>query len=562
MSFFKKNFFLAIILALSFVVRFIGVNYNLPLSTAVVDEIVILSGSLKMIAEKKATLSFVHSNYFPLSYYIYIPFLVIYIFYLKLFSPFDTITKIKELGILHTGEFLIVGRLISVLLGVVSVFFIYLISLRLLRNKSVSLLASLLFAISPLNVAMSHFARIWTFQIFFILLAIYFALSFFSQNVLNNSYKKFITLGVLIGFAFASNVIGLLIYIPIMVVIYFSCESDRIRNFFDFLKSKKFLAMNITIFFIIISTYFLNRTSFVNFLNGFLGNVVHGDNFFKVSLGEKWVYFFKILLKYETIPFLLAIFSFPLIYRKDKKIFFFLLSALLPFFFFLGPIGGFTQARYSMPMIPFLIFASVFLIKHFLDKKNKIIAAIFVIMAILPSSFLVYKMDRVFLNNGSELLFYRWMLDNIPKNSKILFVNNYFLQDLVLTKDSINRIKKFSPDFYSSRMAYLLSLPNDKNIGRAYDVYQDTIICNWPDREISDAKFDYIVVSEWALNSAALPNEINLCGVRKIKLGGTKMVYKSKHNVFFDVEDPILGPLNYFNNIKILGPRFLVHKLN
>ena len=561
MPFFKKNFFLTVILALSFIISFIGVNYNLPLSTAVVDEIVITSGALKMLAEKTPILSFVHSNYFPLSYYLYLPFLAVYIFYLKLFSPFDTFAKIKELGILHTGNFLIVGRMISVLLGTASVFLIYLIAQKLFKDKKTSLIASLLFALSPLNVAMAHFARVWTIQIFFILLATYFALKIFSENVLNISYKKFIVLGILMGFAFASNIIGLLIYIPIMALIYFSCEFNRTKNFLIFLKSKKFLVLNIIVVLIIAATYFLNKTSFVNFLNGFLGNVVHGDNFFKVSFSEKWTYYFKVLFKYETMPFLLAMFSFPLIYRKDKKIFFFLLSGFFSFFFFLGPLGGFTQARYSMPMIPFLIFASAYLIKFFWDKKNKTIAFFLIAIAVFPSSFLVYKMDKVFLNNGSDIVFYSWMLNNIPNNSRTLFINNYFLQDIILTKDSINRIKKFSPDFYSSRMAYLLDTPTNKYNEPAYDAYQDTIICNWPKEEIINAKFDYIIATEGILNEISSSGEINLCGMRKIKISGEKIIYQSSHDIFFNKEDPILGPIDYFNNIKKLGLKFLVYKL-
>lgn len=561
MPFIKKNFLIAVILGLSFIIRFIGINYNLPLSTAIVDEIVILSGSLKMLAEKKVTLSFVHSNYFPLSYYIYIPFLIAYIFYLKLFSSFDTFSKIKELGILHTGNFLIVGRMISILFGVASVFIFYLISQRLFKNRNISLVASLLFAISPLNVAMSHFARIWTIQIFFILLATYFALKFFSKSVLSGSYKKFIALGILMGTAFASNIIGLLIYIPIMMIVYFSCEFNRTKNFLIFLRSKKFLVLNIIIIFIIAGTYFLNKTSFVNFLNGFLGNVVYGDNFFEVSFGEKLAYYFKVLFKYETMPFLLAMFSFPLIYMKDKRIFFFLLSGFLSFFIFLGPFGGFTQARYSMPMIPFLIFASAYSIKFFWDKKNKAIAIFLITAAILPSSFLVYKMDKVFFNNGSELVFYKWMLNNIPNNSRILFIDNYFLQDIILTKDSIKRIKKFSPDFYSSRMAYLLDTPDNEYNRPAYDVYQDTIICNWPKEEIVNAKFDYIILTEGVLNEISSFGEINLCEVRKIELSGAKIIYQSNHDIFFNKEDPVLGPLNYFNNIKKLGLKFLVYEL-
>ena len=90
-----------------------------------------------MLTEK---LNFLSSIIISALYYIYIPFLTVYVFYLKLFSPFD-IAKIKELGILHTG-ILIVGRMISVLLGTASVFLVYLIAQNCLRTKT-SLISSL-----------------------------------------------------------------------------------------------------------------------------------------------------------------------------------------------------------------------------------------------------------------------------------------------------------------------------------------------------------------------------------------------------------------------------------
>ena len=49
--------------------------------------------------------------------------------------------------------------------------------------------------------------------------------------------------------------------------------------------------------------------------------------------------------------------------------------------------------------------------------------------------------------------------------------------------------------------------------------------------------------------------------MRKIELSGAKIIYQSDHDIFFNEEDPILGPLNYFNNIKKLGLKFLVYKL-
>jgi 4-amino-4-deoxy-L-arabinose transferase-like glycosyltransferase len=568
MRFLKKNLFLIIILTVSLGVRIVGINYTLPLSTAVGDEIVITAGTLRMMAEKIPLLSFPHSNYFPLTYYIYIPFIIFYIFYLKFFSSYHTLEAIKELAVLHTGNFLMAGRMVSVLFGTFSVLLIYLISQNLFKNKKISLIASAIFALSPINVLMSHFARVWSGQIFFILLALYFILKFFAQKATDVGYGKIIMAGVFLGLAFMTNVIGILIYVPFLIVIFYSFDNDRVKNFLLFLKTRKFILLNFVVALFVAVSYFLNKTSFDLFLNaGFLDNFLRSQNLFRLSFAGRWFYYFKILLHYETALFLLGAIGFFLLYKHEKRIFWILLSGFLSFYLLIGPSLGIAQTRYSLPMIPFLVLPSAYLINFAGEKRGKKIVFSLLAVFLLPLAFLSVKMDGIFLRSSSELTAYHWIENNLPSNSRILLVNTYFLQDLIPTKEFISEVKKYAPEFFSFRMAYLLARPDANYPGPAYGIYQSSIICSWPKKKREEIKFDYVLFSEGILKEITSAGKIELCD-NSISIDPKKwnLVYESLGETFFDSdyshgkEDSALATLDYFSKIKKLGPKIFIYQ--
>ncbi|TSD02428.1 MAG: hypothetical protein Athens071424_74 [Parcubacteria group bacterium Athens0714_24] len=562
----KRNFLLIIILFFALAIRLWGISYNLPLSTDIDDEIVVLAGSLRMMAENSLIISSSHGSYFPLSYYIYIPFLLVSILYIKFFTPLNTFAQIKELGLLHTGQFLIVGRLISALFGVLSVFLIYLIAEKLFKNKRISLLSSLILSISPLNILMSHFARVWTIQVFFMLLAVYFALKFFSKTALEMTTKQAVFLGSLVGLSFFSNIVGLLIFVPVLVLAGHSFEKDRFKNFILFLKTKSFIFFCATISIFISLAYFLNRTSFSNFLVFFLSNTVERNNVFSVSLWGKFFYYPNTIFKYETVLFLLVLPALYLLFKRDKKNFYFLLSGFLTFYLFLGPLGGFVQTRFSLLMIPFLVLAMAYFVDYIWRFKKTVFTIFILIIVVLPGSFLSFKLDKTLARGGANIAAYNWLLENVPDGSKILFINNYFLQDLFLTKESIAKIQKYSPEFYSSRMAYLSSLPGEKYPRPAYDVYQASMLCEWPEEEIKKTKFDYIFASEGVLKEISGQDKISLCNRREINLKDFSKIYESFGETSYDSyytsqgEDKILKSLEYFYGVENLDPKIFIYR--
>ncbi len=133
---------------------------------------------------------------------------------------------------------------------------------------------------------------------------------------------------------------------------------------------------------------------------------------------------------------------------------------------------------------------------------------------------------------------------------------------------SLAKTKPPAPDFFSSRMNYLLNTSNEKYPYPSYNIYQDTIICNYPVAEIKKIKFDYIFVNEGILKEVSDTGLIDVCGVRMIKLDKNNIVFESSGETFFDSnyssqkDDHTLEALNYFSGIKKLGPKVFIFSVN
>jgi 4-amino-4-deoxy-L-arabinose transferase-like glycosyltransferase len=170
----KKYYLLILVLLLAFFVRFWGIAYDQGFMSAISDEMKIISSSLKMLNDFSFIPDFRYGGvYFPLMYYVYMPGIFIYMLFLFLSGTVTSLIGLKEFTVLNLGDWLIVGRMTSVILGVGSVYLVYLISQRLFKNKLASYLTALFMATNPLHVSLSQIGKHWGPQMFFILLAFY-----------------------------------------------------------------------------------------------------------------------------------------------------------------------------------------------------------------------------------------------------------------------------------------------------------------------------------------------------------------------------------------------------
>ena len=504
MSFFKKNWILFLVITLGLLLRLFGITYDLPLSSPVGDEVRIVSGSLKMLNQKSLIIDFVHGSYFPLLYYLYIPGLLVYALFLFLFSDINSLLAIKDSVILSLGSWLIVGRLISVILGVASIYLLYLITQRLFNSKNVSLIAALFFALSPINVALSHFGKVWAPQLFFILLALYFCLRFFINSDSKITYKRLLITAVLILLSFATNLIGALSYVLFLLILLIFYFQLQIKYFFRFLISKKSWFFHFLLLGGTFLTLFLSKSSLITYGLGFRLLIFPGSGKTGSWIGTIWdtnlLYriglSLSFLWQFETVVFLLFIPAFWLIYKSHRKSFYFLLFSFL---ILLGPpLLHSTRFRYISPSFSFLFIPVAYLINVYfkkITKKNVFLGLLFIFILISPVLFINLKYDYLLYKNSTRLTLYNWIENNLQPDENILLVDAYFLQDIVPNEEVIKLIKENSPQYYSTRLSYLENDLFNRLSPRKYGIYSSGFICQWPIEVIKNIKFDYLAIS-------------------------------------------------------------------
>jgi hypothetical protein len=129
-------------------------------------------------------------------------------------SPADIIVPDVEVmgaGRILQPEVVILGRAVTALIGVLSIFVVYRICRRMSANQWVAWLAALLFAVEPVDILYTHIIRPETFVIFFALSSFYFSLLILDDPRLRN----YILAGVMAGLAASSKYNAAAILVPL-----------------------------------------------------------------------------------------------------------------------------------------------------------------------------------------------------------------------------------------------------------------------------------------------------------------------------------------------------------
>ena len=101
---FLEKYGIVIILCFFIALTVTGIFYNYPLSNTVADETVLLAAALKMIADPSLRPDYPTMYHMPVGAYMYLPFFVILLAFLRLSGLFTSMEALKEFGILHYGK--------------------------------------------------------------------------------------------------------------------------------------------------------------------------------------------------------------------------------------------------------------------------------------------------------------------------------------------------------------------------------------------------------------------------------------------------------------------------
>ncbi|MFA6227925.1 MAG: phospholipid carrier-dependent glycosyltransferase [Patescibacteria group bacterium] len=580
-AFLKDNYLIISILGLGLLIRLWGVANDLPMISTVADESLMIFPSIGMLARHSFIPEATLGTYFPFLHYVYIVAFLPHIFWLFIVNGFSFLAVEKSI-IFDLSGLTLMARLSSILMGTATIWLIYAISLKIFKRQLPAYLAALFFALDPLNVALSHVARVWGPQTFFIYLSLYFSLRYFGDQDQKVKVRGYLITAIFILLSIGVNPPGIFAYFLWLIIIAVYRFNLDWKKYFKFLFSKP------SIFFhgILLlggaailslasgSLILLYKDAYSVFFDAGSSAVISGHTVTRsvLPLWQKILLSFNTFWQYESVAIILFIPALFLIFRKDKKLFFFLSLSFLVFFICLNPpLINFVRARYLATMMPFIVLPAAWLSAEiFLRLKNKnfLLALIFIGLIAAPALFLDLRNDYLLARSSSNLDLYYWLKDNLKADERAFIFGNYLSQDLLPSRELLAQIKKSAPDYYSARFKYLSD--NKSGDWAGYNLYSEGFLCRFSPEQIKQLKFKYLIISE---NSDLEINlaEFKICGLIPVDLFNSNPVfirdtapfykysltdsYYIDGNLFAESYKPLLS-------IKQFGPRIRVYQIN
>lgn len=204
--FFRKNYLLATILLLAFLLRVIGVNFGYPYALNF-DEMQDIPNSLKMLqGVHLKPPHYIHGSFY---FYFYEFFALIFFLGGKILGTFKTAWDINPV------DFIIFSRLISAIVGTITVYLTYLVGKRLFLNN-IGIVAAALLATNFLHVMVSHYATQDALLGLGVMISFYFAVKVFQTDRMFD-YAAF---GASCGVATAISMTGVLLMGLTVFIVY------------------------------------------------------------------------------------------------------------------------------------------------------------------------------------------------------------------------------------------------------------------------------------------------------------------------------------------------------
>lgn len=435
------------ILVMAAVLRFFGTNPGYP--PIHTDEGITHYQGLSMILNR--TLDPVHNNsanrFDYLVYPIIVP-LVNAIFYLFIFIPVYSLVYI----LLHIGDILVLmptgvdqiwkiisinifgpsninvifwGRYVTALFGTGVVLMSYLVGKQLFRSTAIGLLGALFVAVNYRQVLNSHIGLPDIYNAFFLLLAI-----FQMFRLLNHHTRlNYIWTGLTVALSFSTKFFFYIFTPLLLLIVYQFFQSKKLmtpREIIRFFLKINYLLMfsvmiciilALGIYHIIYLPETINQLNYLSLRNRVGTNAL---NFYAIA------YLYHVTL--GPLTSILVVLGVLIGLIRRFFITFFLLSILLPFFWFLlyySQAG--SSPRNFVTVIPLMVLFSTYTIYslwHLLIKYSKFLAVfviVFIVASVLLESLgnsLVVPLE--YSKNWNFKLAQKWVGQNIPPGSKVV----------------------------------------------------------------------------------------------------------------------------------------------
>jgi len=491
---------LILIMIIFFINGITGLFFDYSLNTGG-DETTVMAATVKMISEHNLRPNYPTFYHVPLAVYFYLLPFILFFAFLRLTGVFTDLNALKEFGIINFYSLLPFARFLTVLMGLVAIYFLYKITEKLFNDKRISLLAAFFLSSSLMFVQVAHTARVWLPQIMTILIAFYLIVILYQRR--EDKIKDYLFAGLSLGLAFGTHVVGIMAYSSFFIAHYLKNRGKKIKE--TFLTNKYFWLANLAIIICYLLTFYLNTYGFKNYINR-QGKIWPNFSFLfdssqldqsagagleaaKMNLFDKLIHYFGVLITYDPLLILLALGGFLVLFFRERGIFYLLFSFTAVYYFAISFIG--LEQHYIVPIIPFIAMAAGYGVLALYKKINKtlffsLMAPVMVIIFFLP-----IIGDYRMIQPGGRLAARDWIYKNIPSSSHIINFDPRL--ELNESKASLTDIKKFTEGFYTKKRAYLFAESETEYPRPNYYVLNYTYFNGLP-KELFDKKYDYLLV--------------------------------------------------------------------
>lgn len=456
----KYKLLIALILLISFIVRFFGIKFNLPY-IEFTDELNVIRDALYIA--KNLDFSNFHFLYPPLHAYIQTFFLI---FYTKFFT--------HGLDLVSRAEILLLMRGVVAFLGGLSVYFLYKIVEKITKDKVAAIFSMLFFAFNFTHIAYSELVKNEIPMLFFGLISF-----LMSVNIFKTGKLKFYFWGCFfVALSFATAYLGVIFIIPIIASHLLYNHEKKIPFFKSLFSSKLIFSVVGLLIGVLVGNpiIFTNRELFFDKLNASKGLLSYYQKPLSMP-AWKWYFYYSFAYGLYYPVFLLSIGGMIILFKKNLNLFLILFSFILPYGIVIFLRNNYYTDRLFLPMIPFLIIFAGYCLSFFYKKAMdyfnskkpvKILINLFVFLFFLVLFFRVgivsYQKILPTPLQQTEI----WLDHNIPKNSSIL---------LTATGAEL----AFSPNEMEKKYNFLYYYPEliKRSVG-SLSLSYDYLILYWP----------------------------------------------------------------------------------
>ncbi len=570
---FLQSYGLRLILILFFLVSIIGLFRDYSLNTGG-DESVLMAATLKMISDHTLRSNYPTFYHVSLGVYFYLlPFILLFTL-LLLFGVFTDLNSLREFVIINPYNLLPFARLLTVLMGLVTIYLLFKIAQKLFNNKWISLAAAFFLASSLMFVELAHLARAWLPQTMAVVIAFYLIVILYQRQ--EDKLKDYLFVGLSLGLALGVHVIGIIVYSSFFIAHYLKSTTKKLKDIF--LINKYFWLVNIIIVICYFLIFYLNPYGFKNYINregklwpnfsflfapGATANVSANNSLFfnVISSFKNFGYFAMTLIEWEPILVLFFIVGAIILFFKERKKFYIIIYFILVYY--IGVTFAGRTWYYILPMIPFLALTAGFglfqLYRMAITKIPKAIVLMLISLILILNITPALAWDYLLIQSSARLEARAWIYNNIASGSKIIDFDP--LLALNENQATLMDIKKYASNFYSKKRDYLLVQPAEEYHGPSYYVLNYAYFNNLPD-ELLNKKYNYLIIN-WQ-NSVELKKSLVQAEAMKLKMTLLKRFPETaeENKNYIDIRD-LNNPVYYIIvNGGISAPVVDIYKIN